>query len=645
MAPGADKVIAFDPPGSIGLLDFDPTYLIRFDETTTAARPRDAFGALQDLDIGINFTVVRPTVVDGVLGRARLFDGATTGLGARDLVPGSTLLTRDVSIQVVLAWNAAGQLAAGQPGTIVSRGLGGSSAEYVAYALQLDTFDAPSSTATLRWFWQDVAGVDRLQAGAQVTIAPGKFTLLTATRRWVSPTQVVLRYYVGDALLSEVTSTNGSIGGGTTGATQVGYRSIGSNGNFLAGTIDELMVVGRELTREEIEATWLRITRYQPLGYRLFLEMHDEGFPMPTDPGSDVQLEARMIGNALGYAAAQAENLRANALPGRAYGSTLEDWETAVRVTPAPAQSIDQRRARVVARLSQRRGVSIGGLEDALAGLLGGAPNSALQFLAFTNTITEDFTTLSTLRWDVTPEASFTAVAGQAHVAPGAGTYLFTGATRAWLHAEQPIGGDGLAAHFISKAILTTPQSGVEIGIYFGDAAHGNYLLLGLRDAGGVFSVVTEQLLGYVSQGVTTRAVLGGNPAAIWFHLFQQSTPGQWSATWSLTSGTAGFVAPFTVTHPTLQNLAGLYLRSTGALGAGPVADFDDAISRAPFGTRPFDAYVFLDSALGFSPDVEGAHSVIQAIKHAYTEGTFITDKVLRCDFIPGCGRGPMGGI
>lgn len=647
MAPGRDKVIPLDPPGAIGLTDPEPVLFVRFDEADTDTRPQDAFSVLNDFVVDIDgFTAHMPEVVDGVLGRARAFNGINTGIGSRDRVSGSTLLTRDVSIQVVLSWDAAVQQSAfGNPGTIVSRGIHISPAEYMPYCLQIEVIDLPSFTGRLRWLWHDLSGDDKLQDGFDVVMPPGQFTMLTATRRWVSPTEVVLRYYVGDLLLGEVTSSDGEIGGGTTGATLIGYRRADSVTNKYAGVIDELLIVGRELTLEEIEATWLRITRYQPLGVQLFRETHDQGFPQSLNPASRVQRENQMIGNGLGYAAAAAENMRANALPGRSYGSTLDDWETAVRVTPAPVSSIDDRRARVVARMRQRRGVSIGGLEDSLVGLLGGGTVEDLEFLAFTNDISDDFTTLDPLRWDITPAGSFTAVSGSAHVAPGAGTFLMDGATRDWRHCEQAIGGDGLGAHHLAKLVFTTPQSTAEAGIYFGNPATGDYLLLGLREITAVFAVRMESFIGGVSQGETPLDFLGGNPAAIWLHLRQvDGSPGTWKASWSVTSATSGFTTSGNITHPTVQNVSGLYLRSTGAIGAA-VADFGGSLTRAPLGTRPFNAYVLLDDALGFSPDVDGATSVIQAIKHAHTHGCFITNRSVLCDTPFGCDLGPMGGI
>lgn len=650
---GGDKIITYDPPGAIGLVDRAPVILLRFDESDPAIPPKDLAGGLDDLGVLVSKAVTGvalavPTIVSGAVGRARQFDPhiALSGFSARDVVPGSTLLTRDMTIQTILSWNAAHQDLG--VGNVISRGLGTASpAEFVAWGLKISLISSATSTGVLAWYWQTTAGVFKTQTGAQFVCLPGKTTMLTATRRWISPTSVLLRYYIGDQLIGEVASVDGSIGGGTTGGTQIGTEIDGSSNdsNFLSANIDELMVLDRELCAEEIEATWLRITKYQPLGVALFTDMHDDGFPLPDDPASDARLDMRMTGVALGLAAAATENLRANFLPARAYGTTLDQWEELVAPSPSPTTGIEARRARVQARMSQRLGSSLDGFRGALTELLGGALPSQLEFLAFTNEITDDFATLNLSRWDVTPVGAYTAVSSKAHVAPGAGTFLMNGTVRDWKTCAAAAGGDGRSSHLIAKLVFTTPQSVGEAGVHFGDWALGNYLLLGLRDNAGSFQIVTESFISNVSQGLVVQATPGTNPAAIWFHLYQTDVNGTWLAAWSTTSATAGYTTSSAITHPTLQNRAGFYLRSTGAIGAA-VADFDDLVLRCPFGTRPFNAYVLLDRALGFSPDIPGARSIVDAIKHGFVDGTFITSRnTLYDDPDGGYDDGPMGGI
>lgn len=656
MAPGADKLIDYRvrgrAPGGLGLVDRSAKLLIRFDELDTATRPQDETGVCEDFDIiSTPVATVMPIKAISALGRGRTFNAATMGLGARDLDPGATLLTRDATVQVIMSWDAAAQNAAGIPGTIISRGVGGSSAEFVSYGLRLDVADAPTFTALIRWYWQDVAGVVKLQTGAQVCLPPGQYTMLTATRRWVSPTHVELAYYVGDALLATVTSVDGSIGGGTTGLVQLGCRTIaGVNGAFLAGTLDELMVLDRELCAEEIEATWLRLTRYQPLATQLFRDQFDPDFPMAGEPDADQQLDIRMTGHALGLAASNVENLRANFLPQRAYGSTLEQWEEATAVTPKPGAtgSIEERRARVLARLRQKQGVSIPGLEQALGDLVD-CDVGDLEFIAYSPLVSDDFASLDPVLWDMTPTGCASAVSGKARFAPGAGTYLLDDSHRDWKTIARPISQPSIPGafggeHVVSKLVISTPQNNFEAGVWFGDKSHNNYILLGLRQD-GVFRIVTERFVAGASQGLTVLATPGANPAATWLHLYEHAA-GLWTAAWSFTAEIGPFASSAPLAHPTLVHWGGFYIRSIAAVGAGPVADFDDLRLWMPNGTRSFNAYVFRDPGLGGTPDLAAAQSVIRAIKHAFTHAAIITSRaVLSADPGSPCDSGPMGAL
>lgn len=641
----ADKLLSFDPPGAIGLVPLDAAVLLRFDETDDAIRPKDDAGGLNDLGIVTGLTL--PAVISGSCGRARSFSGSTTtGFVAQDQVSGSTLFTRDLTIQVIARWDEVGQASYGSPGSMVQRGYGfaiAGSAETRAYALVIDIAGLPAGQGRLQWQWQDVNGNGHVQVGAVFT-APVGFTMFTATRRWVSPTEVLLRYFIGDVMIGEETSANGSIGGATVGTMQIGTSAmlVGFGRSFV-GDIDELAILGRELTPEEIQATWLRITRYQPLGRQLLVEMHDPGFPLPSDPGSDVQMDLRMIGHGLGYAAALAERVRTDLLPQRAYGSVLEDWEEVVRATPAPPRDFDTRRARVLARLAQRRGCSIDGIKDILPGLLGGGTVDDLEFIALSNKLTDDFSTFNPLKWDV--KVGVNTVSGKATFTPGPGTYTFDGLTRDWITMRQTVGGDGKQARQLVKMVWSTPQSNAEAGIYFENATTNDYLLLGLRDLAGSFRIETESFIAGVSQGVVQQAIIGANPSAIWLHLYQTTTNGIWKAAWSTTSATAGYTISGDITHPTVAHWAGCYLRSLSALGGGPVADFDDHILYVPFSGRALNAYVLLDRALGFTPDVAGADSVISAIKHAFTHAAFITNpELLADDPDSGADLAPTGG-
>jgi len=362
------RLITYDPPGAIGLIDVDPMMVIRFTEPSRFSLPQDDGRVCQDFNTRDGLLNM-PDLADGVVGQARYFSGDQEGLFSRDVVPGATVSTRDVSIQCIINWDFANQIAnSGTRATIVARGAGGSAAERVCYGLRIVA--GGGNLGGIQMFWQSESGATFDAPALSVPFENG-FTMITVTRRWIDGNMSNVRYYIGRELLQNVDWPHGDIGGGTTGAMQIGYwENGGSRDDFFVGHIDELMIVGRELCAEEVEATWLRITRYQPLGEQLFREMVDEGFPITRDPSSDVQLDIRMTGQFLGFAASGIENLRANFLPAHAYGTTLEEWQEATHVSPKPAQGFEEKRARVESRLRQKRGISIPGVKDALGDLV-----------------------------------------------------------------------------------------------------------------------------------------------------------------------------------------------------------------------------------------------------------------------------------
>lgn len=633
MPAGADKGFTFEPPGAIGLVFDDARVLLKLHDPDVTVPPKDEAGALDDLLAPSIATV--PTVVGAAMGQGRAFwPSLATCLAAKDLGTGSSLVTRDCTVMAIVSWDVAGQALAGAPGTLVCRGDGSGGAELVAYQISLSVVDAPSRTGSIAWSWQDIAGATKAQTGAQFTCPTG-FMLLTATRRWNSPTSVTLRYYIGDQLLGEVASSDGSIGGGVTGTFFLGAQSLGGAVilSGFAGIVDELAVFDRELCQEEIEDTWLRITFYQPLGVQLYRELHDPGFPQSNEPASGVQLENRWAGQALGFAASRFENIRKNLVPQRAYGQTLADWETALRPTTQPGQGLDVRRARVLARLRQRLGSSIPGIQGMLDGLLGGADPSQLTFLAFSNTWVDGFSSLNTLRWDKRGSnwtgpgttANFAAADANQHPWPSDKLYL-----------RRSIDSDGRQAHQIVKLRFATSPTNSEAGIYFGDHARGNYFLLGLRNTGGAnFHVFTEAFINNISQGGVTDqgdsgSAVGVGVVPVWLYIHQAET--FWEITWSLVSATS-FPPPIMVASvPPAMQWAGCYARTVGAVSFGMVAQFDDHTLRLPYGLSPLNAWVVLDQALGFHPDIPGARQVVDTARHMYVQGGFATSGVVAYD-------------
>lgn len=641
MAAGADKGFAFDPPGAIGLVPDDAIVLLKSHDRDATVPVRDDAGALADLVLAGPGTM--PAVVDAATGPGRRFSsGDATALIAQDVTPGDSLAVRDLTIMALVKWDIASQALSGGAASLVCRGKGGSAAEFAAYDLRLAVVDAPSRTGSIGLAWQDTSGVVHAQTPVEFT-SPTGFTILTATRRWVSPTSVVCRYYIGDLLLGEVASSDGSIGGGASGTFVLGARAVaGVYGSYFEGIVDEIAIFDREMCLEEIEDVWLRITVYQPLGVQLFREMHDEGFPQSLDPRSDIQLEIRWVGNLLGFAASRAENVRRNILPQRAYGEALDDWEDVVRPTRQPGHSLDDRRARVLARMRQRLGSSVPGFRGMLAGLIGGADPAQLEFLSFSNTWVDDFAAgINSLRWDV---RGATWLGGLAQLNVDANQHPWPSDP---FYLRRATDGTARQAHQIVKLTFPTSQQNAEAGIYFGDHAHGNYFLFGMRDLGPALHFFTEAFTAGVAGGATDRGNSGhfsGDVFSVWLHLHQAETA--WEVSWSLTSGTEGFTAPIVVAGaPPAMQWAGCYYRTVGAVAGSSTAKFDDHVLRLPYGTSPLNAYVLLDQALGFSPDIPGARQIVDTVKHAFVHGTFITQPQINCDDPDnGCDEAPLGG-
>lgn len=631
----------------------DNVLLLRFDDLDSLTPPSDAVGSLLDLE---RTGAAPPSSVGAATGRGRRFISADAlGLAALDAAPGATLLTRDASIQVIASWDIAAAAVYGSPQTIYARGKGTAAAEYLGAGLELRVVDAVTRIGEVRWIWQDVGGVLRTQAGGHFQVPADGFLLLTATRRWVSSSRVVLRYYLGGVLLSEIESSDGSIGGGTTGTTSIGTRYTGAAwGRYLDGVIDELRVVSGELTAEEVAATWERITIHQPAAYKLIRDAHDPGFPMSRDPGSRVQRETRMIGDALGFAAAQAENMRNNLPPDRAYGEVLERWEAISKQAARPGDDIDTRRRRVVARFRQKRGISIPGAGDALRELLATDPAN-LSFIAFDQTVVDPLDTLIPARWRYEPAADFTISGGATRLQANAALL----APQSWVTSLMSIGGNGRGAIIAAKFDPTTIATDGGAGLMLADRGNWHGFAFGLRrdPTGGAIQVVRETFAnGGVLGGATVLASLGAGVAPVWLQLEAQDDGNpaiggedvEMTVRWS----TVGASGPWTeisdilVTGGRSVQWAGFYARTTANAAAVVDVKISAATVRAPYGDRAFRWYILRNLADPGSPDLLAADLIAQGLRQRHTEGHVVhTLTTLYDDTSTPYDYAPMGGI
>lgn len=795
-----------DPAGMIGLLKRGAAILLRFDEADDSVLPSDATGTLADMNT--DSTLVLPTVVWGVSGYAREFVAASGhGLVASDVVAGDTLFNRDVSVQALLRWDIADQNTYGSNGTIISRGKTGDDiADYVAFGLELRVVNIASRLGEIRWFWQETDGTMHTCTGGQFTLTADSATmLLTATRRWVSSTEVVVRYYAGDRLLAESTETVGDIGGGTTGRTTIGARSQGSSyseidlsaglgaiagapgtgtpislsgaaqwnavlrspaegggaitvsfacandalaptsdvrdgyrwnatsyawdvlagnvsilvnnndgtvtvadveaminanssllqvstadtahasntfveteiipgfygdqrgttsaganlyENHLDGAIDELRVVDSVLSHEEIENTWRRLKLWQPLGEQLARDTHPPGWPFSMDPDSSIGMETRLYGYALGLAAAAAENMRANMMPDRAYGRVLERWEEITRQPPLRYDSIEERRLRVLGHLRARSGVSPAGVRSAIGDLLDVADTNDISILSFSNTQSDDFASLLTLRWRAVA-ASVWSAAGTLNAAEVSATQF--GFENGW--ATCLTGNDGpeqlgcgFGTELFAKLSPTTLPSGAEFGLLFYDQSRHDAFMFGVKYDGANYKVVSERVIAGVSQGQVEHATTSLTDH--WLHLLQE--PYDWTSEtadaqvphtvrWSTTSAIAGFSEVTSIDFSLAVGWLGFYARTTagGTLSGNISVNIDDATWRCPHGRRPYHFYAYVDPLdTGGAYDLDGANAVLRRLKQSHTHAAAITSLSCLCDDEDsGAGLGPCGGF
>lgn len=639
-----------DAQGAIGLVDGDtPAISLQLGEASADVLASDSAGGLQDLDVV--GALVEPDYVEGWIGPARRFtDGSA--LVAVDQSPGSTLSTRDLTIEVIARWNLPAQDAAGTVGTIIARGVGGSAAERVAYGLDLVALSGV--TGKLRAWWQDLGGTRHDQDGPEITLGPvASWTYYTVTRRWISPTAVELRYYAGDLLLGIYESADGIIGGGTTGTTVVGARGAGAGfADHFEGDIGALVVTKGIKSHEEIASNWLRLAHFQPAGYPKFVELRPPRAALSKSPTGDQRQLFRLIGNALGYARARVEDFARNTIPTRAYGRRLREWETITRSGRRPDDSIERRRERVAAKFAATEGSSPPVVAQTLAEALGMVA-ADVEILAFSDRRVDDFAagTINPHVWRTRGGAnvawSVTGGALRVEADNGDDLQLSTMIVPSkWTIGScwSEIQGDARDAMLHAKITPTALPNRCEAGIAFVNEVTREMLSLGVRNTGGVYTVelwhraangVEEQLgseaasnaARWLTLRLSTEEINGGDL----YHSVTAAFP---------TTTFDDETAAVNVGIGGRYQYAGPYLLTFGGVAAGAVdVRFDDIVWLSPHGDRAFHFYVYRDPlALGVY-DVPLAELTLQAMRQSFAVAHVTASKI----FEPGDARSLLG--
>ena len=636
-------------PGNIGLLVDEQTAALWTFAEVAGVPCSDGAGVVDDL--ADDPDGAGPTITSsGAWAQSIARDFTAGGLVGADLAPvvgATTALTRDLTIQVVLSIPSNGTDRA----TIVARGLGGSAAERVPFALELE--DAAGATRRVRLCWEDSAGVEAIDAGA--TFAhPGDaaVVLLTATRRWEASDRVVCRYYLGEELIGESVSADGEIGGDTTGHISIGCRRVaGVYARRWAAPIDELKITAHEMQAEEVSATWRRLAVHQPAGAELVQALPAPGTPISGNPASRIQRLLRFAGQALGFAAARGEQLR-DLLPDRAYGDVLERWERMAGLPTLGLASVEARRVRVIAHL-RRKGWTRDNIFDAVAVLLD-CDAADLELDNFSNTYTDDFASIRAERWSADDAASavgWSVLAGKLRVQASVAQGIRLDGT----HRDGPVcimpihRPDGLY-HAARLTLTGLPADGGEAGLYLRHGYNGDHLFFGVRNTAGVYEVVSERFRGNVAVAAVTVHATVTN-ADRWLRITMPVdgtvlgtvADANVELSWSADGAT---YTTATVLWARAFYWIGFYARGDASIVTAVDVRFSEWLARTPYGDRPFNAYVYRDPGLGGSPDVLGASALLRRFRHAYVHSAAITSRSLLCDDTgSGCDLGPMGGI
>ena len=625
-----------DPvPGNIGLVaDADTVILLPFDESD-GVRITDAAGTLEDMQGA-------PTVSStGAWASAatRSFGAAANVLSAQDRAGESSLLTRDVTVQAILASQSSLYT-----GILISRGDGTGATQYTSFAVELDC--AATNNMNVRWSWQDTAGLAFTDTWRTFAFPPGEAFLLTLTRRWVSSTSVVMRYYVDDQLVAESTSTTGEIGGATTGTTTVGGDTSGAQ--CPAIWLDALKVTSHEMSHEEIRATWKRLTQHQPNGVIGLRGQAPPGAPWSQAAGSDIGSLIKAAGQAVGYAAAKTDELRETFLPSSAYRDTIARWERLVGLQVNTRVALGTRRQRVLARLQRENGYSPPKVREVLAAPFDLAEYD-VELVEFSPTIEDGFATVEAERWRTEPPAAWAAGAGgdlgTLKLDVASADMRFEAAGHNPYHCRMSVDNDeDLIVQVKLRTYWAALPSSAIVGLFLYNRVTNDALWFGVKNDGGT------RKLGYVLRKNnvlgTFQTITNPSTDVAYYLRLTRLTSGEFQFAWSTTS----FASVTTIiVSGLIENVqwAGVgAMATTNPTGSALTATFDDFLARITAGRRAFHWYAFRDTGLAGEPDMNFANRLLPTLKPAHTHAAAITSRSLLCDNAgSGCDRGPMGGI
>jgi hypothetical protein len=608
--------------GNIGLQG-PSVVMLRFTESESV-RPGDSAGNLADL---VTFQLTPPASVPTWTGLGRRFDPAAQDYFVADDREGrDTILTRDASLQAIIAVRA---VDGGTPGIVYQRGPAGG-----PVSLGLQAW-AEAGTAFLRLFWHDAAANLKISTATFPHTGDDDFVLVTVTRRWESTDRVVVRHYVGPALIHEATDT-GAIAGATTDQTWIG--DDGSGDMHFAGTLDELRVADYEISAEEVFSTYARLAHYQPAGESMLRGLLPPGLEWLAVPGTRIGNVMRVAGQALGYVMSKAEELRLTWLPDRGYRDTVARWEGIRGVAPRPRDSLDTRRARLAALFRRKKGYSYPGVRESVAPFLGLAPEDVeiREFRNLGNVDTFDGALDEERYWLRPAAANWSISSGTLRAQRSAGADLGTDPSAALVS----VSGDGALAFQVKISSAPAWPDGAVVGFLLVDGATGETSRLGV-----VYSAPDYKLAHRLPDGtseVLPGPALAWTPASpLWLRVYATGAPGTYRVEACTVATLDAWTGATAAGHVVAPDYAGPAVFGSDDTLAAVDVRFDDYVTRMPRGVQPFYWYVI---APPDAPDIEGARALVAKMKPAHTHAAVILGSLVCGDPNSLVGREPIGG-
>ena len=583
--------------------------------------------------------LVIPGVSSGFSGRGREF-GDDIGLQGPELAIDSLRLTRDFTARAFVLYKIGAALN-GDRATLVARGRRGSAAERLIFGLELERVN--DTTARVRARWEEIGGGAAVVAGVTFQPDPDEFCLVSVVRHWVDTNTVDLRYFVDDREIGSETVSEGDIGEGVGGTLTIGCvgDALGDYERFLpAGSvIDNVFIDDDAISFEEIRQDFRRVTVHQPDGYRIIRSYVPPGVTWSKDPDSRVQRWLASEGDLIGFALSQGIKLREDHLPDRAYGQALIDWERVVRVTPKPLETIEERRATVLAALRKILGYTLDGLKAALEPLfeLASVDIEIIEFGA----LREDDFAFDDIT-PATPSNMWITKPGVGTVAIAAG--LCTASIPAgnpnaqWPtdptgggdppHRETSLTGGELGGEPDDAVILIDVDATADItnkdvlcGVFMRNLVGDEAVFFGVIDDSGAYELASYSIV----SGVRSALAIHGAGGAGVDRLLLRSLGGGLYQVGTVAGGVPTIISS-AVVGPTAPRWAGFGAFSRKVSSKQQDADFDDAQVFEPNTGRGFGFLAFRDPGLGGTFNLEKSQAQLDKQDPAHVRGLAVDD-------------------